>query len=140
MAERRTADAKLTQVEVADFDKRTFLKLIGTAGLSFFIFSILGRRVESLLFGSTLNTGISPVGTTPYGQTAEAAAAADEYKISEIEDDVISYYGFVNDKGAWRIMRVDTETNSFRYAQGDRDFSRGWNNRKKLKYDYFHKL
>lgn len=138
--EAKVEEVKLGKVEVSDIDKRTFLKLIGAAGISFFVFSVLGRRVDSLLFGKDLGPGISPAETPVGDQASQTAAPTDDYKITEIEDDVVSYYGFTNQDGAWRIMMMNTETNSFRYAKGGSDFGRAWKNRENLKYDYFHKL
>ncbi len=125
---------------VADIDKRTFLKLIGTAGLSFFVFSLLGRRVESLLFGRAFESGVSTSGVAPSDQASSAPQPLEGFKISEIDDGIVSYYGFTNKDGAWLIMREDTQASSFRYAKGERDFSRNWASRQKLKYDYYFNL
>lgn len=124
-------DSSLEQVEVADVDKRTFLKFLGAAGLSFFVFSILGRRVDSLLFG----------GRSQNGQTIQEANPMEGFKISEVADDgIISFYGFVNQESGWLIMRQDNDISSFRYAKGDSNFTSNWANRENLKYDYYSKL
>ena len=117
-------------MEVADIDKRAFLKLIGATGISFFLFSLLGRRVEVPFFGRAVESGTNPVEGQP----------TDGYKISEIDDNTITYYGFTNKDGAWLIMREDTEASSFRYVKGDLEFSGNWSNRENLKYDYFHEV
>jgi len=133
--------AERPKVDVADIDKRIFLKLVGTAGISFFILSIFGRRVEALLFGGASEPGVSSLAGTPNNQINSAGQLPVEgFKISEIDDDIISYYGFTDKDGAWLIMREDTEANSFRYARGDSRFSGSWSNRENLKYDYFHNL
>lgn len=62
---KKIEEAPHAKVEVADVDKRTFLKIVGAAGLSYFIFSILGQRVESLFSSKALNSGISPLGFAP---------------------------------------------------------------------------
>lgn len=131
------------KVEIVDIDKRTFLKLIGTAGISFFLFSILGRRAEDYIFSKTQGLGLTPsqnsapnVSMSPQG----GSLPSDEYKISEIDDGMISFYGFINKNGNWLIMREDTQENSFRYAKGESGFSNNWGNRSNLKYDYYHNL
>lgn len=127
------------KVDIVDIEKRTFLKLVGTAGLSFFIFSLLGRKAEDIIFNRSTNISNQLLPNT--NTTADTTTVAtDEYKISEIDDGVVSYYGFVNKKGNWQIMREDTPGNSFRYARGDTDFSKNWLNREKLQYDYYDSL
>lgn len=130
------------RVEIVDIDKRTFLKLLGTAGISFFIFSIFGRRVEDLIFNQSNKTEVAKTGITPDSPTTETETLASEgYRISEIDDeDVISYYGFINKQGSWLIMKQDSENNSFRYSKGEKDFSKKWGGRQQLKYDYYYNL
>jgi hypothetical protein len=132
-------DEDRAQRVVADIDKRTFIKLIGTAGLSFFFFSLLGRRVESLFFGNTFQA-TNTSGTLPSSQTPQSTQPFEGYKISEIDDGVVSYYGFINREGAWLIMQEDTRTSSFRYAKGNLNFSSNWSAREGLKYDYYFNL
>lgn len=128
-------------VEVTDIDKRTFLKLIGAAGLSFFVFSLLGRRVGDLLFGAQEATTSSILPNKGTALTSQTTSPTEGYKISEIDDgNIISYYGFVNHEGAWFIMREDTEANSFRYARGRTDFRDNWADRENLRYDYYDSL
>lgn len=132
---------KQDQVYVADVDKRTFLKLIGATGLSFFLFSLLGRRVDSLLFGNGSGSNTNSIGTVdPGNQADQAGVLPAEYKITDIDDNIVSYYGFTKRDGEWLIMRQDTQTNSFRYAKGDSGFSQNWTRREKLQYDYYYKL
>lgn len=134
------------KVEIVDIDKRTFLKLIGTAGASFFLFSILGRRAEDYIFNKTqglnnLNFLPSQNNTPNLSMSPQGGSLpSDEYKISEIDDGIISFYGFVNKNGNWLIMREDTQENSFRYANGDSNFTKNWGGRTDLKYDYYHNL
>jgi hypothetical protein len=130
------------KVEVADIDKRTFLKVVGAAGLSFFVFSLLGRRIESLLFGNAFNTGLIPT-PTPGIETGQTKSLSTEgYIITEIDDARAgtSFYGFVNNKGEWFVMKEDSETSSYRYAKGEQDFSAHWQNRENLDYDYYFNL
>jgi len=125
---------------VVDIDRRAFLKLIGATGLSIFIFSILGRRVENLLFGRALDSGTSLIGPTGYETAPGEVSPTEGFRISEIDDSVDTYYGFTNKSGGWLIMKEDSTSNSFRYAKGDSDFPFNWAKRDKLSYDYFHKL
>lgn len=127
---------------IADIDKRAFLKLIGATGISFFLISIFGRRIESLVFGNQ-NIAQAPAatGNPPADKTSAAVASPTEsYNISEVDDDIIAYYGFINKEGAWYIMQGDTNSGSFRYAKGKSNFPDNWKSRQQLKYDYFHKV
>jgi len=134
-----SGDAKLT-AEVVDIDRRAFLKIIGATGLSVFLFSLWGRRIESFLFGGrSLDSVGVPTGGDG-GALPLQASPTDGFKISEIDDSEVSYYGFTNQKGAWFIMKEDLESGSFRYSKGDADFARNWLNRQNLKYNYFHEL
>ena len=135
------AKAEREGVGIADIDKRAFLKIIGAAGISFFIFSLLGRRAETLLFDRALDSGIGPLGgPAPSGTGSFAPSPMEGYKISEIDDNAITYYGFTNNGGGWLIMREDTEASSFRYAKGSSNFPMNWSNRANLDYDYFYNL
>lgn len=127
-------EVKKENVGVADIDKRLFLKLIGATGLSFFLISLFGRRIEALLFGQNLGT-LPPSG----GKTSTATPSpTDGYTISEIDDSIVGYYGFINQAGAWFIMKRHLDTGSFRYVKGTSDFPKNWKNRENLKYDYFY--
>jgi hypothetical protein len=126
---------------VMDIDRRAFLKLIGGTGLSIFIFSLLGQRVERLLFGRS-DSGNALIGNPVKDEPSPVKdSLTDGYKISEIDDNnTITYYGFIDNTGAWFIMREDIDANSFRYSKGESDFPGNWRNREHLKYDYFHNL
>lgn len=124
---------------VADINKRTFLKLIGATGISFFIFSMFGRGIENLVFGRNGQSGLNPTGVgDQFG--ASNVSPTDGYKISEIDEGNVSYYGFTNKDGAWLVMQEGTDGNSFRYAKGSSNFPDNWNNRENLNYDYFYNL
>ncbi len=140
-ARTETAAPKAEPVEVTDIDKRTFLKLIGAAGLSFFVFSFLGRRAESLLFGEPSGSRVTENPSTANNASTAGSPPTAGYKISEVDDnDTISYYGFIGKDGDWLIMREDTDISSFRYAKGNSNFPNNWTKRENLKYDYFHNL
>lgn len=128
---------------IADIDRRAFLKLIGITGVSFFLFSVFGRRVEEVIFGKPR---IPAVNETANGSGSQfggsgGGSLTDGYKITEIdESETSNYFGFVNKDGAWLIMREETDNGSFRYTKGSSDFPGNWKNRVNLKYDYYHSL
>jgi hypothetical protein len=123
---------------VIDVDKRAFLKLIGVSGLSLFLYWIFTKKAGAPLFG-----GISDSGTVSLEDTAgnkinpAERQPTDGYKITEIDDSIIAYYGFTSKDNSWFIMRLDTDTGSFRYARGNANFPGGWTGREQLKYDYY---
>lgn len=126
---------------VADTNKREFLKMIGMAGLSLFLFSLFTRKSEALFFGKTLDSG-STVLEDSKGNKIDPAERqpTDGYRITEIDENDITYYGFVNKLGAWYIMKENYEEGSFRYSRGDIDFPGNWKKREKLSYDYFNNI
>ncbi|MDO8487702.1 MAG: hypothetical protein Q7S31_00110 [bacterium] len=121
-----------------DGERRDFLKLIGTAGVSIFLYNLLFRRDAAPLFGS------SSASTTPLalqnaqGEVINPAerSPTQGYYISQIDDSTVSYFGFINNLGQWFIMRQDTD-NSYRYTRGDKNFTTNWAKRIKLTYDSF---
>lgn len=134
-----TFKPKTESADVADIDRRIFIKLIGATGISFFLFSLLGRRVEDFFFGRTAQSGINP--TVSGDQPGSAnTSPTDGYKISEIDEGPVTYYGFIDQTGAWLIMREGRDGTSFRYAKGSSDFPANWQNRENLGYDYFYNL
>jgi len=136
------SSAKKSKLEIADVDRRAFLKLIGVAGISYFIFSIFSKKAQIPFFGKLGGTADSVALKNVEGKTIDPAERQplDGFQISEIDDSIIAYYGFINKEGAWYIMKEDTETSSYRYAKGETSFPQGWTNRAKLKYDYFHNI
>lgn len=137
------------KVDVVDVDKRTFLKLIGATGLSFFLFSLLGRRAETLLFGESIESRIATIEKSITGEstiTADAAinqnvSSTQGYRISEMSSDSTStYYGFTNDAGMWFVMKEEVDSGSFRYVRGQSDFPKNWDKRENLSYDYYHNV
>jgi hypothetical protein len=134
-----TLEPKNETTLVTDFDKRAFIKLIGATGISFFLFSLLGRRIEPLIYRRNEQSGINQLGGNDQsGPTGDSPTAG--YNISEIDEGQVTYYGFINKDGAWLIMREESDGNSFRYAKGNSDFPSNWANRENLNYDYFNKL
>ena len=133
---------KMGSFGITDIDKRVFLSLIGGAGLTLFLFSIFNRRAEGLFFKSQPAIGSSVSLEDTAGKKIDPAQnqPTDGYRISEIDENVVTFYGFTNKDGAWFVMKEDTETGSFRYTKGDSNFPSNWNNREKLSYDYFNNV
>ena len=127
-------------VSVADIDKRAFLKLIGGAGISFFLFSLLNRRTDAFFHGKSAVPGISSL-TNGDGLKINPAERypTDGFRISEIDDRETVFYGFINTYGAWYIMKEE-EDGSFRYSKGESNFAMNWDTRDNLTYDYYHRV
>lgn len=120
-----------------DIDKRAFIKLIGSAGLSVFLLSIFTKNAQAAFFGSVPGPGTVALKDTTGAQIDPAKHhPTDGYKISQLDDSVPAYYGFTEKGGAWFIMREDASGN-YRYAKGASSFSTNWTNRASLTYDYF---
>ena len=128
-------------VGIADIDKRAFLKLIGGVGLSLFLFSLFSKKAEGLFFKNLPSQGLVTLQDTGGNKIDPSQhQPTDGYRISEIDDDTITFYGFTNKDGAWFIMREDTDTGSFRYVRGDVNLASNWSNRKNLSYDYYNNV
>lgn len=125
----------LERTVTTDIEKRAFLKLIGGVGISFFLVSLVNRRFAGLIPGASTFSAATPAPTSTPAQNPLVG-----YKISEVADGVIAYYGFTGNDGGWYIMREDTNTGSFRYAKGASDYTGNWANRESLKYDYFNNV
>lgn len=131
-------DIKTGTVDIVDIDKRAFLKLIGAAGFSLFIFSIFSRRAEALFFGKS---GISALEDTEGNKISPAERQpTDGYQISEIDQTENTFYGFINKDGGWYIMKLDQDSGAIRYIRGESDFPRNWNKRAHFNYDYYHNV
>ncbi len=119
--------------EIVDNSKRDFLKILGAASISLFIFSILNKKT-GLLFDRVNNATKNNDGS----QSNLVPTTQEDYKISEIDEkNSVTYYGFVNKEGAWYIMKEDDDNNSYRYTKGDSKFPDNWGNRQLLAYDYY---
>ena len=144
-ASRQVEPAKSeSMIGISDIDKRVFLKLIGGAGLSLFLFSIFNKKSEGLFFKNLPASGAQGRVSLEdiAGNKIDPAQSQpmDGYRISEIDDNLITFYGFTNKDGAWFIMKEDTDVGSFRYTKGDSNFPGSWPNREKLRYDYFNNV
>lgn len=121
-----------------DEDRRDFLKLIGTAGVSIFLYNLFLRRNATPLFGTATSPSSPLALKNTQGEVINPAekSPTQGYYISQIDDSTISYFGFINNLGQWFIMRQDAD-NAYRYCRGDKDFTTNWAGRAKLTYDYF---
>lgn len=123
--------------DIADIDKRAFIKLIGSAGLSVFMLSVFTNKAQAAFFGSVPGPGVVALKDSTGAQIDPAIKQpTDGYKISQLDDSVPAYYGFTNKDGAWFIMKEDASGN-YRYAKGASSFSTNWTGRAALSYDYF---
>jgi hypothetical protein len=127
--------------EGVDIDRRMFLKLIGTAGISLFLFSLFTKKAEAAFFGSVPGPGTVSIKDIAGNKINPAEKEPlDGYRINQIDDSETAYYGFTNADGAWFILRNDDVTGDFRYAKGASDFSTNWGNRISLTYDYYNNV
>ncbi|OGH16335.1 MAG: hypothetical protein A3C30_03080 [Candidatus Levybacteria bacterium RIFCSPHIGHO2_02_FULL_40_18] len=134
-------ESETSTVGIADIDKRVFLKLIGGTGITLFLFSLFSKKAEDLLPSKLPGSGVITI-TDPVGKkiTPAQKQPLDGYTISEIDDNIISFYGYTHHSGRWYVLRIDTVAGSFRYVRGDTDFPGNWENRQNLNYDYFNNV
>lgn len=126
---------------ITDVDKRGLLKLIGAAGLSFFLYSIFSKKAEVSFFRRLTGANQNPFVDSAGNQIDPARNQPTEgYQITEIDEVANSFYGFTDKNGAWFIMKEDVDTGSFRYARGDSEFPTNWTRRERLSYNYFHQV
>lgn len=115
--------------ERVDINRRKFLKLIGSAGLSVFLLSVFTKKAEAAFFGSVPGPGtVSLKDTSGVKIDPAIKHPTDGYRISRIDDSSPAYYGFTNKDAAWFIMKEDSSGN-YTYAVGSTDFDDNWVNR-----------
>ena len=120
-----------------DVDRRDFLKLIGTAGVLAFVFSLFSKKGVPF-FGATTAIGTASL-LDSTGQKINPAekSPTDNFFITEIDDSApTAYFGFINNHGQWYIMKEGANSD-FRYSRGDSDFNGHWLRRDSLNYGYF---
>jgi len=132
-----------------DLDRRAFLKLIGSAGITVFLFSIFAKRAEAAFFGSVPGPGTVAIKDAT-GTVINPAIKhpTDGYRINQVDDTssaTYSYYGFTNKDGAWFIMREVTsgvDAGQYRYTKGTSGFAAGWADRvdPDTPYNYFDEI
>lgn len=127
--------------EGVDSNRRMFLKLIGSAGLSVFFFALFTKKAEAAFFGSAPGPGTVALKNIA-GEKIDPAEKrpTDGYNITEIDDSSTPiYYGYVNKDGAWFIIKEGSD-GTYRYAKGSSGFSTNWTNRSSLSYGYFDEI
>lgn len=123
-----------------DVDRRMFIKLIGSAGISIFLLSIFTQKAHGAFFGSVPGPGtIALKDTTGVKIDPAVEHPTDKYKISELDDSSPAYYGFLDKDGAWFILKEDS-SGTYRYVKGSSSFSTNWTGRAGLTYDYYHNV
>ena len=128
----------LTDAQVKDINRRLFFKLIGSAGLATFVFSMFTKRTHAAFFGSAPGPKAMEV-VNREGDVIDPAEkeATDGYEINDVDDDDLpAYYGFVDIHGKWYITREDS-SGGYRYVRGDSGYSSAWSARTTQSYDYF---
>lgn len=124
--------------DVADNDRRIFLKLIGSAGFSLLFMALFTKKAQAAFFGSMPGPGTVAIKNSA-GVKIDPAEShpTDGYEIAEIDDTSSpAYYGFLKKNGYWYITK-ETSAGSYRYTKGTTSFSTNWTNRASLTYDYF---
>ena len=125
--------------EQFDKNRRVFIKLIGSAGISLFVFSLFTKKAQAAFFGSVPGPGtvaLKDISGNPIDPAQNQPT--DGYRISEVDDSSPAYYGFTNKDGAWFIMREASGV--YRYVKGASSFSTNWTGRAGLSYDYYHNI
>ena len=131
------------QAGISDRDRRLFLKLIGSTGLSLFFMSLVSKEAQATFFGSMPGPG-----TVALKDSAGAAIdpaekqPTDGYKIAQLDDSggTYLYFSYVNKNGAWYIQRETISggnTGDYRYFKGSSSFAANWSDRSSLAYDDF---
>lgn len=112
-----------------DVDRRMFIKLIGSAGISIFLLSIFTQKAHGAFFGSVPGPGtVSLKDTTGAKIDPAVKHPTDGYKIARLDDSTPAYYGFLNKDGAWFIMKEGSD-GTYKYAKGSTNFATegyGW--------------
>jgi hypothetical protein len=129
------------EVKISDINKRVFLKIIGATGLSFFISSLFSKKIESHILGRPEESSTISI-IDPVGNVIDPAKhnPMDNYKISEVDYGINTYYGFIDQNDGWFIMKEDINSGTYRYRKGIGNFPDNWNNRENLKYDYYNQV
>lgn len=121
------ARVRLEKPKSYDMNRRAFLKFIGTAGTSLFLFSIFTNKAKAAFFGSVPGPGTVAIKDSTGVQIDPAEKGpTDGYAISQLDaDDTPSYYGYLNKNGAWYIMKENLD-GSYVYVRGSSNFAAEW--------------
>ncbi len=110
-----------------DVDRRMFLKLIGSAGVTVFLFSLFTKKAHGAFFGSVPGPGTISLKDIAGNKIDPAEKyPTDGYKIARLDDASPSYYGFIRKDGTWFIMREESN-GTYKYKKGPSNFvTTGW--------------
>jgi hypothetical protein len=133
---------------ISDRDRRLFLKLIGSTGLSLFFMSLVSKEAQATFFGSMPGPGTVSLKDASGNKIDPAEKQpTDGYKIAQQDDSAASspyvYFGYVNKDGAWYIQRetiTGANEGDYRYYRGASNFAANWTNRASLSYDTFENI
>ena len=121
---------------VMDADRRVFLKLIGSAGISVFMLALFTKKAQAAFFGSVPGPGVVALKDTAGNKIDPALHHPTAgYKIAQLDDTssaTYAYYGFVNKTGAWYLQReqlTGADAGQYLYSSGSSAFSTAWTNR-----------
>lgn len=131
----------LSDEAIVDINKRLFLKLIGSAGLGLFVFSLFSKQSHAAFFGSMPGPGIIKLKDSSDNIIDPAQKEpTDGYEIQDVDDATTpAYYGFVDKDGRWYITKEDA-SGSFRYVRGATSYATNWITRDQHAYDYFNNV
>jgi hypothetical protein len=132
---------ELSPLEVKDINRRLFLKLIGTAGLTTFFFALFTKSSHAAFFGSVPGPGTVSLKDTAGNKIDPAEKQpTDGYEVCQMDDSAIpSYYGFVDKNSNWYIAR-EGNGGEFRYTAGTyplTNFTTAWSTRSSQSYALF---
>jgi len=121
---------------VMDADRRIFLKLIGSAGLSLFMLALFTKKAQAAFFGSVPGPGVVALKDTAGNKIDPALHHPTAgYKISRLDDTssaTYAYFGFVNKTGAWYLQReqlTGADAGQYLFSAASSDFATAWTNR-----------
>ncbi len=124
--------------DVADKNKRLFLQLIGTTGISLLIMALFSKKARDTFLGGG-NSVTEVVGIKDSeGKIIDPSKEhpTDGYSVTDIDDEHSpAYYGFVKKDGSWYVMQNVSGT--FRYVKGASNYQSNWDVRDKLHFDYY---
>lgn len=142
-AARRAVEGEILEErkEGLDLNRRVFLKLIGSAGLSVFFFALFTKKAEAAFFGSVPGPGTLKIKDKAGNQIDPAEKQpTDGYNISRVDDSTPAYYGFIDKESNWFIMKEGSD-GTYLYAKGSSDFAGNWalrnNEETGPTFDYF---
>ena len=84
-----------------------------------------------------MSNQLSSNDTFAFGTGYEGYKVSDE--ADKTADSTIRYYGFLNRKGEWFILRqtVTGTTTDYRFVKGDAAYTTAWSARESQTYNYF---